>query len=73
MSNLKEIDPDTFTTLSEFDEAIEWVAEEYARIEMQITSAKGDCFSIWRVCRLRLVCPRNHGISPDQSEETEAR
>jgi hypothetical protein len=41
MGSLKEIEPDEFTTLTEFDKAIKFVAEECTRIEMQVTSAKG--------------------------------
>lgn len=41
MSDIKNIDPNGLATLEEFDCAIEFVAEECARIEMQIISAKG--------------------------------
>ena len=41
MGDLRDIRPEEFTTLEEFDEAIEFVDEECGHIEMQINSARG--------------------------------
>lgn len=41
MANVKAIDPDEFTTLAEFDDAIDFVAEECAKIEQQLLAVKG--------------------------------
>ncbi len=42
MGNLKEINPAEFTTLAEFDDAIDVVNEECTRIEQQLNEAKGN-------------------------------
>lgn len=42
MGNLKEINPAEFTTLAEFDDAIDIVNEECTHIEQQLNEAKGN-------------------------------